>query len=233
MASGFYWTAGKRSLCFSRGYVPALKIGATDNKGRAPVAVFTGALARKLTPREFLLLQGFDEVEGPELAASTLLRMAGNAVPRPVGHFVIDAVARALQPSGVRSGFGIIAGSGTLESGLTWVVDHEPLPLATNLEEFLDNQAGEPLSAQAAAGLIVRCVRSGNPMPRELFDVLWAASTVRTEKLRASRANSFDALDSMTEAVAAYAARLPPIACYEGGHGRDADDVEDEGEAAA
>jgi DNA (cytosine-5)-methyltransferase 1 len=40
--AAFYWTGGKRSICYSVGCSPALKIGAADNKGRAPVAVFDG-----------------------------------------------------------------------------------------------------------------------------------------------------------------------------------------------
>lgn len=82
---GFYWTGGKRSICYSTGYVPALKVGSTDNKGRGTVAVFNGHTVRKLTVSENLALQGFSDIPGTEVASSTLLRMAGNAVAKPVG----------------------------------------------------------------------------------------------------------------------------------------------------
>jgi|GEM_PF-1286775 len=225
VASGFYWTGGKRSICFSSGYVPALKIGATDNKGRAPVAIMLGDRVRKLNPIEFLALQGFSDLPTTGLAPSTILRMAGNAVPVPMGHFVVSSVANVAPMSGVRTAFGLIGASGTFDGGLSWVIDHKPTPLATNLIDFVDVDLDDSLSAQAAAGLIVRSVRSGHPMPRELFTLLWKLAANRTEKLRASRANSFEALDEMTSDVDAYRDRLPPISEYH-------DDVDDSDDIA-
>lgn len=213
-ASGFYWTGGKRSICFSNGYVPALKIGATDNKGRAPVAVLQGDSVRKLGPSEFLGLQGFTDLPTNGLAPSTILRMAGNAVPVPMGRFVLSSVASAAPMSGVRTAFGLVASSGTLDGGLSWVIDHKATPLATNLVEFLSTDAGDSLSSQAAAGLIVRSVRSGHPMPRELFVVLARLAEDRSGKLKASRSNSFEALDQMKEQVDAYQRALPTITEY-------------------
>ncbi len=214
VTSGFYWTGGKRSICFSTGYVPALKIGAADNKGRAPVAVLHGDRVRKLSPKEFLDLQGFRELPTAGLSPSEILRMAGNAVPVPMGRFVLSSVASAAPMTGVRTAFGLIASSGTLDGGLSWVIDHKPTPLATNLVEFLTADADDSLSAQAAAGLIVRSVRSGHPMPRELFDVLSRLAEDRSGKLKASRSNSFEALDQLKEQVTAYQRGLPTISEY-------------------
>ena len=214
VASGFYWTGGKRSICFSSGYVPALKIGATDNKGRAPVAVMLDGRVRKLSPLEFLALQGFKNLPTDGLAPSTILRMAGNAVPVPMGHFVLSSVMNTSPMTGVRTAFGIIGTSGTFDGGLAWVIDHKPTPLATNLIDFVNANANESLSPQAAAGLIVRSVRSGHPMPRELFDLLWRLAEDRSGKLKASRGNSFEALDEMTAAVTGYRDGLPTVSQY-------------------
>lgn len=222
--AAFYWTGGKRSICYSVGCSPALKIGSTDNKGRAPVAVFDGIQVRKLTAVEFLRLQGFRELPTLGLPDSTILRMAGNAVPPPMGHFVVSSVFAGAKATGVRSGFGIVSQSGLLEDGMQWVIDHQPTKLAANLGDFLDRDSGAGLlSAQAAAGLIVRSVRSGHPMPAELFDALYALTKDRTAKLRPSRANSFLALDAMDAEVASYRQTLPAAAAYQ----PDRDEYED------
>jgi DNA (cytosine-5)-methyltransferase 1 len=216
-AFGFYWTAGKRSICFCRGYSPALKIGATDNNGRAPVAVMVGNRIRKLGPRECLRLQGFAELDSDHtgLSASTLLRMAGNAVPRPMGHFVVQSVAAGAPQSGVRTGFGVITESGLYSEGFAWSVEHATMPLADNLYDFLDDHSSESLSSQAAAGLIVRSVRAQQPMPAELFDVLWNLAQQRSGALRPSRANSFEAIDTLQDEMRVYRAGLKSIDQYQ------------------
>lgn len=214
VANGFYWTGGKRSICFSPGYVPALKVGATDNNGRAPVAIMLGERVRKLSPIEFLSLQGFDRLPIKGVAASAILRMAGNAVPVPMGHFVVSSVVNSSPMTGIRTAFGIIGTSGVYDGGLAWVVDHRPTPLATNLIDFVDADADDSLSAQASAGLIVRSVRSGLPMPKELFNVLWRLTGDRSGKLKPSRGNSFEALDAMPAAVTNYRDTLPTISKY-------------------
>lgn len=210
---GFYWTGGKRSICFSHGYVPTLKVGAADEKGRAPVAVFTRDMIRKLTTTEFLRLQGFDALVGTELPASTLLKMAGNAVALPVGRFVMGAVADCLPSTGLRTGFGRVDESGFYDDGIIWMVQHEATALACNLGEFLE-PGGAPLSAQACAGLIVRSVRAGNKMPLELFDRLLDSARVRTGKIHPSRADSFLALDSLHEQLTSYRKSLSPADAY-------------------
>lgn len=212
----FYWTGGKRSICWSEGYTPALKIGATDNNGRAPIAILIDNQIRKLTSQEFLRLQGFDELNKLhiDLSRSTILRMAGNAVPRPMGHFVVQAVSQAAATDGVRTAFGFTTEAGLIEEGLPWAISHADIPLAYNLADFLDKTSTEHLSSQAAAGLLVRSMRSGQPMPLELFDLLRELAARRTGALRPSRANSFEALNGMEEAVADYRASLTPISGY-------------------
>lgn len=209
-AFGFYWTGGTRSICFSTGYVPALKIGAADEKGRAPVAVLVDHEARKLSASEFLSLQGFGTLPTNDLAPSTILRMAGNAVALPVGRFVISAVMEQLPASGTRTSFGYMTEAGVLEDGIVWSISHAPTPLASNLRDFL-SPSSESLSPQACAGLIVRSVRSGVKMPRELFDVLLKQSAAHQAKLRPSRGDSFRALADLGTRVSTYSKELPTI----------------------
>lgn len=201
---GFYWTGGKRSICYSTGYVPALKVGATDNKGRGTVAIFDGRIARKLTVKENLALQGFPDLQTSGLAPSTLLRMAGNAVARPVGEFVASSVMGARPSTGVKSGFSRRTSSGYFDGVVEWAIDHQPSSRASNLANFLEPGEHRPLSAQASAGLIVRCVRSGTPMPAELFDALYKQSLDRREKVHPSRGDSLAAFTEMLSEIVEY-----------------------------
>jgi hypothetical protein len=202
--SGFYWTGGKRSICYSTGYVPTLKVGATDNKGRGTVAVFDGRIARKLTVAENLALQGFSDIPASGFASSTLLRMAGNAVARPVGEFVLSRIMNACPPSGVRSGFSVRSKSGYFDGEVEWAIDHKPSTLASNLGDFLEPGDHSPLSAQASAGLIVRSVRSGSPMPPDLFDTLYQQSLARRGKIHPSRGDSLSAMEEMLPEIREY-----------------------------
>ena len=212
----FYWTAGTRSICWSRGYAPALKIGATDNRGRAPVAILMDGRLRKLSSRECLRLQGFEDLQNqhPSLSRSVLLRMAGNTVPRPMGHFVVKSVIECAPENGVRTAFGLFTDSGILEDGMFWSVSHAKGPLASNLSEFLDAIDTDPLSSQAAAGLLVRSIRASQPIPLELFDSLRTLAALNKEALQPSRANSFEALKVMAQEILQYRATLVPISEY-------------------
>ena len=180
----FYWTGGKRSICFSRGYSPALKIGATDNRGRAPVAIMIGTQIRKLNSHECLRLQGFDDLNSqhPSISESTLLRMAGNAVPRPMGHFVVEAVTNAMVSDGFRTAFGAVTDSGMYDNGFIWSIGHREHPLAENLSDFLDPDVNDSLSSQAAAGLLARSIRAKQPMPLQLYELLWKLADARSGK---------------------------------------------------
>ena len=214
LAAGFYWTGGKRSICFSPGFVPALKIGATDEKGRSPVAVFVDGRVRKLNVQENLRLQGLEHINVEDMARSAVLRMAGNAVAPPVGQFVIKSVADTAPSHGVKTGFGAIGAAGILEDGLPWIVEHESETLADNLIDFLDHDDDTSLTAQAAAGLVVRSVRSGLPLPREMFEKLIELTHDRTQRMHPSRGNSFAALDAMELELARYAVKLPLAESY-------------------
>jgi len=205
---GFYWTGGKRSICYSSGYVPALKVGGTDNKGRGTVAIFDGLTVRKLTVSENMRLQGFPTLLDTGLPPSTLLRMAGNAVAKPVGQFIVSSVMAAKPPTGTRTGFSMRAKNGYFDGEIEWAIEHQPSNLASNLGDFLDQGSLPPLSAQASAGLIVRSVRSGSPMPTELFDTLYRLSLERGGKLQPSRSDSLASFKEMMPDIMQYRASL-------------------------
>lgn len=175
------------------------------------MAVLIGDRVRKLTIAENLRLQGLEHIDVSTLAKSAVLRMAGNAVPRPVGQFVVESVAGSAPFGGVRTGFGVIGRSGIYEDGVPWIVEHDPGHLATNLIDFLDLELEDSLSAQAAAGLIVRSIRSGKQLPRELFQALVELSRDRSQRVHPSRGNSFAALDEMRETIEWYSRELPTV----------------------
>ena len=176
----------------------------------------TGSQLRKLTSRESLRLQGFDDLKSrhPDLSDSTLLRMAGNAVPRPMGHFVIEAVSSCSRSDGMRTGFGILSASGVYDHGFVWSIEHTDSPLADNLIEFLDEGVDASLSNQAAAGLLVRSIRANQPMPVQLFDLLLNLAGSRRDLLKPSRSNSFDLLDGLSGEIANYRSSLNSIEDY-------------------
>ena len=140
------------------------------------------------------------------------MRMAGNAVALPVGHFVMSAVEKALgglKPSrfGMPMGFFQITPHGFHDEGTVWSINHAPTLEANNLDAIIEPDVQESLSAQAAAGLLYRTIRSGKPMPVGLFDVLEKLSRDRTGKTHGSRSDSFAMLDREVD-LPAYRRRL-------------------------
>ena len=182
-AFGFYWTAGIQGLSYHRGISPTIKVGSSLDIA-SPPAVHVGGMVRKLKPRECLRLQGFAVDGFEEMSDANIYRMAGNAVARPAGKFVVDGVSQVLSNSSVptQSGFfgssGVPTGGwsseGRWESGeLTAVHRPRPIALAANLSVFLDdNFQGYELSARAAAGLISRMDSSGKHWPAGLREAL-------------------------------------------------------------
>lgn len=153
-ASAFYWTAGCQSICWSVGFSPTLKVGSSLSIP-SPPAVFMGGRVRKMTAAECLGLQGFDrEPWFDGIRDSDRYRMAGNAVARPVGHFVVGCLDR-----------------------LDFVEGVGPSALATNLGAFLYPGELPELSARAASGLLRRLGRSGLACPAALRAALERLST--------------------------------------------------------
>jgi DNA (cytosine-5)-methyltransferase 1 len=180
-ASGFYWTAGTHSINYSRGYVPTVKIGSSLNIP-SPPAVHYGGVARLLTPLEALRLQGFtDAFDG--VPKSDLFRMAGNAVPKPIGEWVFEGVVDRLSPGHVSKPLGEqlslfpesvkfsssgLSTKGSIES----VLIQRCQDRAVNLIDYIDVSSPERLSARAATGLLNRLKKSGQSCPDDLRQVL-------------------------------------------------------------
>jgi DNA (cytosine-5)-methyltransferase 1 len=201
-AFGFYWTAGGRSLCWNKGFIPALKVGASGQTGRSAVAVFHKEKVRKLSATECLALQGFSPEDVKGVSRTDAVRMAGNAVPRPMGQFVLAAAntssEEVYRPSFARSiGTATFQDDGIFEAGNVFTWPAKAKVLASNLIDFLDPTESNELSAQASAGLLVRCIRAKQTISLRLFDALLAGSLDRTGPIRGSRSNSFQVLDTM------------------------------------
>jgi site-specific DNA-cytosine methylase len=138
--AGFYWTGGGRSICFSRGFVPALKVGAADTRGRSVVALFRDGRTWKLSADGCARPQGFEPSDFQDESKTDTIRMAGNAVPVPMGRFVLDLVFDpesgdfSRSRTGIQTGFAQVTEHGFVESGMVWSVDHRDTPLANDLD---------------------------------------------------------------------------------------------------
>jgi len=183
-AAGFYWTAGTHSICYSDGYVPAIKVGSTLSIP-SPPAIHHGEVVRLLSPDEALRLQGFNPDDFRDIASSSKYRMAGNAVARPVGRFVVDSILDwegqpnvKLNPSQADLFGNVIPLTGFPESGIFdgAEISGAELPrtthLADNLNDFLDPQGRTQLSKRAAQGLLSRLERSGGACPQDVRNIL-------------------------------------------------------------
>lgn len=194
--SGFYWTGGKRSICFSEGFVPTLKVGASPPKGgTSPVAVLYENKVRKLSAVECLQLQGFDASPFEGIVLGSVFRMAGNAVPPPLGRFAAGSVHFGNDVSLCLKEAELFCQDGIYEHDRKKIfcVESGVQSLAENLDDFIDFDSTDSLSNQAAAGLLVRLIRAGKKMPIPLFDALYYLSLEKT-KLRGTKVDSFDIL---------------------------------------
>lgn len=181
-AAGFYWTAGTHSINYSPGYCPTVKIGTSVNIP-SPPAVHFSEIVRLLSPMEALRLQGFDG-EFPNLSNAAIYRMAGNAVPRPMGEWLFEGVDQGLMPSKMpevlNHQLSLFDGemleyrsAGTSKRGEVVMVSiPKPSRRAINLIDFLDTKNRSRLSARAATGLLARLDRSAQRCPTPLREIL-------------------------------------------------------------
>jgi DNA (cytosine-5)-methyltransferase 1 len=177
-SSGFYWTAGTQSICYSEGFSPTLKVG-SGLSIPSPPAIHYGKVIRKMTPEEALRLQGFDpdQFRGMDtVSLSDIYRMAGNAVSAPVGKWVFQCLSFAggvdihrgqWIPDGPLAANGISAPDGT-----TFSVEIPAMDLCNNLDDFIDATSRDLLSSRAASGLLRRLRKSGKPIPEGLAAAL-------------------------------------------------------------
>jgi DNA (cytosine-5)-methyltransferase 1 len=186
-AAGFYWTAGTHSINYSPGYCPTVKIGSSLNIP-SPPAVHFSKTVRLLSPIEALRLQGFDD-EFDNLSNAALYRMAGNAVPRPMGQWLFDGIDRHLAPDAMPealhhqlslfgSEFPQYRSAGVSKRGkVVMYTVPKAARRAVNLIDYLDTTNRTRLSARAAAGLLARLHRSGQPCPEKLRGILESCAT--------------------------------------------------------
>lgn len=183
--AGFYWTAGTQSICYSRGYVPAIKVGSTLSIA-SPPAVHFGDVVRQLTPSEAIRLQGFSPEFFDEFKASVVYKMAGNAVAHPVGKFVMDGVLSGHSPTKIEfepaqcdlfpnTDFSYqVPAHGLSERGVVRSLRLSgSSAIARNLEDFIDLNCTSSLSQRAATGLLARLARSGQACPTALQSILF------------------------------------------------------------
>ncbi len=183
-AAGFYWTAGTHSINYSRGYVPTIKIGSTLGIA-SPPAVHYGNVVRVISPDEALRLQGFAIDPGLFASAAAAYKASGNAVPRPIGRWLLDGLEEersldslAWQPTqaGLWDDPALPAkhpAAGLSLHGEIGAVRVRGRSFkATNLIDFLDLDSDRRLSPRASRGLLDRLTRSSQPCPASLREAL-------------------------------------------------------------
>lgn len=180
--AGFYWTAGTHALNYSEGYIPTLKIGSSIGIP-SPPAVHYDNVVRPISWQEALKLQGFDHDHFEGIKPTSIFKMAGNAVAKPVGNFVMDGLAKNILPGTIK--FQEIQAN-WLDDGLGEAIPkagyydgiiHSPIlkkeqNQSVDLENFLDLSSSARLSYRAASGLLKRLTKSGTYCPPNLLDDL-------------------------------------------------------------
>lgn len=181
-AAGFYWTAGLQSICYSKGFVPTLKVGSALSIPSPPALHFDDHV-RKATPEECLGFQGFHAADFLDLSPKEIYRVTGNAVAVPVGRWVFasltapqtgDPVMEARQEMLFDDSIANvpIAKDGLYDCGRLRRVFNTGGKLTTCLNRFIDTRNTSRLSGRAAAGLLNRLRQSGKPCPDELLRLL-------------------------------------------------------------
>ena len=180
--AGFYWTAGTHALNYSEGYVPTLKIGSSIGIA-SPPAVHYDNVVRQISWNEALKLQGFDPYYFADIKPTAIFKMAGNAVAKPVGKFVMDGVFedkfhneikfQQIQSNWLDDGLGeAIPQSGyydgKIHSPILKVVKNK----SADLQKFLDLSSSNRLSHRAASGLLKRLSKSQTYCPSKLLEDL-------------------------------------------------------------
>jgi len=181
--AGFYWTGGIHSINYSQGYVPTIKVGSSLGI-ISPPAVHYANVVRKLTVDEALALQGFSLKTSDFLSPVSAYKAAGNAVPRPIGRWVLDGLDQgypAFEPVWEPAQADLwedqvtswkYPRAGLSVDGVVNGVVTGRHPRAANLVDYLDDSSPERLSARASSGLLDRLDRSGQSCPSSLRAIL-------------------------------------------------------------
>lgn len=175
--AGFYTTAGSRSLCYSFGYVPTLKVGSAISIP-SPPGLHYGDVVRKSTALECIRFQGFNPKHFKGIKDKDIYRMMGNAVAVPVGRFAMETVLRPnFVPEMARAYLiptndYVVPKNGFYDGDLYEIFAVDNGALSDDLDSFIEHEVDDRISQRAASGLVRRIRRSGVYCPPELLCLL-------------------------------------------------------------
>jgi DNA (cytosine-5)-methyltransferase 1 len=176
--NSFYHTAGTHSICFSKNYTPTFKVS-----GSGPAIQYKNNI-RRISANESLKLQGFNPNKFKDITDTQKYSMAGNAVSKPVGNFIFDAIEKdffdiELHPvhtgdlfdervnivdSRIKNGF--------YKDGSIYEVTLGKEKLCENLSDFIDYNDNNFLSNTAILGLLRRSAKAKKIIDRSLLSLM-------------------------------------------------------------
>lgn len=183
---GFYHTAGTHSICYSKNFVPTLKVS-----GSGP-AIFYQNTIRRLTPSESLLLQGFKPSKFKGISDTHIYSMTGNAVSKPVGEFIFSSLENDVKeikatPLNQKEIFGDeyslpkkYPHNGFFKKNAIYEINLKPANLCSNLSDFIDFKCNDYLSDTAILGLIRRAFKADKKINSNLLDAMISILTINT-----------------------------------------------------
>jgi len=176
--NSFYHTAGTHSICFSKNYTPTFKVS-----GSGPAIQYNNNI-RRISANEALKLQGFNPNKFKGITDTQKYSMAGNAVSKPVGNFIFDAIEKdffdiELNPVHTRDLFGEKVNkidsrikNGLYKDGSIYEVNLEKEKLCENLSDFIDHNDNTFLSNTAILGLLRRSAKAKKNIDSSLLSLM-------------------------------------------------------------
>jgi DNA (cytosine-5)-methyltransferase 1 len=177
---GFYWTAGTHSICYSKGYIPTLKLGG-QFETPSSIAIHMEGKIKVLSGIESLKLQGFQPSNFLDIKNGKLVNLAGNAVSVPVGKFVFKSLfeknnekltwsyqSRDMFQNDFLESIEKNPINGFFDGELHIPNLEKTENLASNLDDFLDGDFSKELSKRASSGLLRRLNLSKTFCPDDL-----------------------------------------------------------------
>ena len=177
---GFYWTAGTHSICYSKGYIPTLKLGG-QFETPCSIAIHRKGKVKVLSGLESLKLQGFETSNFLDIKNGKLVNLAGNAVSVPVGKFVFNSLLEKHNPTltwmfqskdmfqnNFLESTEKNPANGFFDGDLHIPNLEKTLNLASNLDDFIEDNFSTELSKRASSGLLRRLDLSQTFCPEDL-----------------------------------------------------------------
>lgn len=176
--NSFYHTAGTHSICFSKNYTPTFKVS-----GSGPAIQYKNNI-RRISANESLKLQGFNPNKFKDITDTQKYSMAGNAVSKPVGNFIFDAIEKDffdIELNPVHTGdlfderVNIVDSrikNGFYKDGSIYEVTLGKEKLCENLSDFIDYNDNNFLSNTAILGLLRRSAKAKKIIDRSLLSLM-------------------------------------------------------------